>query len=257
MWPAQVSQAPTLWLIPAVIWLDPVKMPSHQPQHSVGWNTSVHTSNAWHKWDASLASIFIDGSQLRHFTDWDVRVNRNNNNNRPTHNSKLTKTAILRNQNAYTQCYDSRQMIFHNYKPLVVEKHPTHTRALPGPRKYGLDRVQTRNFLCKKTGMPLVCVIISHPSGRISNGSWPLSAQNAQQQKIPGQLLSTTEYYTILGIWCGRVMVWAQDLRLRDHGFNFWPCYFHVMTGQVIHSHVRMLPNSTIQHSERTMMFSG
>jgi len=33
--------------------------------------------------------------------------------------------------------------------PSAYQRNITRTRALPLPRKYGLERVQTRNFLCK------------------------------------------------------------------------------------------------------------
>jgi len=49
------------------------------------------------------------------------------------------------------------------------------TRALPGPKKYGLAMEHTLDVLCKYKGIPLLCVTCTQPSGNTSKWFLPFS----------------------------------------------------------------------------------
>jgi len=46
-----------------VVWLDSVKVLSHQPQYSISWNTRVHASNVSEERNVLRSQTFIDDTQ--------------------------------------------------------------------------------------------------------------------------------------------------------------------------------------------------
>lgn len=52
--------------------------------------------------------------------------------------------------------------------------------TLPGPRKYGFARVQTLLCFCRYSGIPLLCVTCTHPSGKTSKWLCPISVNNSK-----------------------------------------------------------------------------